>query len=141
MDDDELSTRILQASVAYWSVLPRDSNLLREIESADSWLELANELGEQRARDLADGLAEPTQSELEMVIKWQISDAFATQDADVTPVIWLCPPDASGEVVAIEGRGGYVSVDITLKLIGRYPSEEQAIVAIKNLYICGMNEL
>ena len=141
MDDDALFELIGQASIAYGSALPRDSNLLREIDDPNYWLELADEIGEQRARDLFDGLVVPTQSQREMVIRWQISHSFAKGDPDVTPVIWFCPPDPDGVVIVIEGWGGYVSADIFLKLIGRYPSEEQAIAAIKRLYICGMDEL
>ncbi|MEN9753991.1 MAG: hypothetical protein RLZ07_373 [Pseudomonadota bacterium] len=120
--------------------LRRDSHLLRGIDDPVNWLELADQIGSDRAVELKKNLVEPSFTEVQQLICWQVKNALDHLHADITPTIWICQADG-GQVLLIEGWGDAIEVELMFRVIGKYPSRTPALDELNRLYIFQVDDL
>jgi hypothetical protein len=120
--------------------LRRDSHLLRGIDDPRNWLKLTDEIGRDRASKLKSNSVDASSSEVQHLIRWQVKNALDHLNAEMTPTIWLCQSD-DGQVLAIEGWGDAIEVELIFCMIGRYPSRTHALDQIKLLYVFDVDDL
>ncbi len=120
--------------------LRRDSHLLRGVDDPGNWLKLADNIGRDRAAKLKGNSVEPSSVEVQHLIRWQVKNALDHLNAEMTPTIWLCQSD-DGQVLAIEGWGDAIDVELIFCMIGRYPSRAHALDQIKRLYVFDVDDL
>jgi hypothetical protein len=131
MTQNELYELVAEHGEFYGMSLRRDSYLLRGVDQPESWLEIADEIGEDRARLLSEGAVDPLEIELSHLIRWQADQALAEENDAIVPAIWLCQPDDDSNIIVIEGWGRSIDTELKFVLIGRYPTEIDAIHEIR----------
>ena len=114
--------------------LRRDSHLVRGIDDPVNWLEIADQIGSDRAVELKNNLVEPSFTEVQQLIFWQVKSALDHLHADITPTIWLCQADG-GQVLVIECWGDAIEVELMFRVIGKYPSRRSALDELNHVYI------
>lgn len=120
--------------------LRRDSHLLRGVDDHRNWLKLTDEIGRDRASKLKSNSVDASSSEVQLLIRWQVKNALDHLNAEMTPTIWLCQSD-DGQVLAIEGWGDAIEVELIFCMIGRYASRTHALDQIKLLYVFDVDDL
>lgn len=120
--------------------LRRDSHLAHAIDDPKNWINLKDEIGSARVHELSAQLVEPSADELDRLFRWQVKTALDQLNAEITPTIWLCQADG-GQVLAIEGWGDAIEVELLFRIIGKYPSRSDALGELSLLYIFDVNDL
>lgn len=141
MTENELYEMVADFGEVYGTGLRRDSYLARGIDWPENWLETVDEIGLDRAKELRAGVVTPSHSELRSLICWQINQALTEANPEITPTIWLCHTPEDDDVLAIEGWGNSLHTELKFRLIGRYPDETTAIIAIRKNYIISIDDV
>jgi hypothetical protein len=135
MDQNSLYELTSEYGEVYGVALPRESYLLKTIDSPNNWLNVSDIIGTERAHQLAKNEVVAQTAELKALIRWQVDNALNIADANVTPVIWLCNISDTGEVIAVESWDESLSVELKFRLIGKYQSKSTAIEDLERHYI------
>lgn len=141
VDQNSLFELVAEYGDVYGTALPRDSSLLKTVDAAQNWLALSDALGSDRARQLAGNEGDPKPSEMQALIRWQADRALAVADIGVTPVIWLCALNDTGEVIAVESWDDRLDVELKFRLVGKYKSKSSAIDYLEQHYIFDAGDL
>lgn len=135
MDQNSLYELTAEYGDVYGIALPRDSYILKTVDSPDNWLKLSDVIGSERAHQLAKSDSMPDAVELKAMISWQIDNALNIADTSVTPFIWLCNISDTGEVIAVESWDDSLEVEWKFKLIARYSAKSSAVEDLERRYI------
>ncbi len=135
MDQNSLYELTAEYGEVYGYALPRDSYLLKTVDTPDNWLKLCDRIGCDRAHQLAKGDGMADANELQALFGWQADHALNIADASVTPVIWLCNMNDTGEVIAVESWDDSMEVELKFRMIGKYKSKSSAIDHLEQHYI------
>ena len=135
MDQNSLYELTAEYGEVYGVALPRESYLLKTIDSPNNWLNVSDIIGTERAHQLAKNEVVAQTAELKALIRWQVDNALNIADANVTPVIWLCNISDTGEVIAVESWDESLAVELKFRLIGKYQSNSTAIEDLERHYI------
>jgi len=135
MDQNSLYELTAEYGEVYGVALPRESYLLKTIDSPNNWLNVSDIIGTERAHQLAKNEVVAQTAELKALIRWQVDNALNIADANVTPVIWLCNISDTGEVIAVESWDESLAVELKFRLIGKYQSKSTAIEDLERHYI------
>jgi hypothetical protein len=135
VDQNSLYELTSEYGEVYGVALPRESYLLKTIDSPNNWLNVSDIIGTERAHQLAKNEVVAQTAELKALIRWQVDNALNIADANVTPVIWLCNISDTGEVIAVESWDESLAVELKFRLIGKYQSKSTAIEDLERHYI------
>ncbi len=135
VDQTSLYELVADYGEVYGHALPRDSFLLKSIDQPDHWINLSDAIGFERAQQLAAGADQPSASEMQALIFWQVEQALEAGEIHVTPVIWLCPLQDSSAVLAVESWDDDMDVELKFRLIGKYQTRSSAIEDLNTQYI------
>ena len=141
MTQDELAELAKRCGQIYGLGLSREHPILDGSHFLEQWLELGEVIGDTRAQDLSDGDEEPTQAELDLMIRFRVSEALAEEEIYTSSLIWICKPDESDQVIVIEGTGGFDTELLVLTNLGQYPSEDIAIEMIKENFVFDVDDI
>lgn len=135
MTQNELYELVADHGRAYGMALRRDCYLAKGVDWPENWLELTDDIGETRAAELSTGEDLPTAAELRQLIRWQVGRAIDAEDPELVATIWLCQSTTDDEVIAVEGWGTSLHMELKFRLIGHYPDETSALKDVKTQYI------
>lgn len=135
MDQNSLYELTAEYGEVYGVALPRESYLLKTIDSPNNWLNVSDIIGTERAHQLAKNEVVAQIAEMKALIRWQVDNALNIADANVTPVVWLCNISDTGEVIAVESWDESLAVELKFRLIGKYQSKSTAIEDLERHYI------
>ena len=141
MTQDELQDLTERCGQIFGFGLLRTNPVLEGSHFLHDWFELAEVIGDNRAEDLSDGDEEPTQAELDLMIRLRVSEALAEQDLHVNSLIWICKPDENKKVIVVEANGSFETTRPILKIFGQYPSEDIAIAMIKENFVFDVDDI
>jgi hypothetical protein len=113
--------------------LRRDHYLARMVDQPETFLALADQIGDDRARLLQAFPEHATDIEFKTLIKKQIENALEQQHPDVTPALWLCEAD-NGQLTLIESWGEDINVELRFQIVGHYASRDDALDDLRRLY-------
>ena len=135
MDQNSLFELTAEYGEVYGTALPRDSYLLKVVDYQENWIRLSYQIGSDRANALTNGLVKPEPWELKAMIRWQVDQALDIADTSVTPIIWLCHINDTGDIVAIESWDHSMDVELKFRFIGRFKNYSSAIEHLHQHYI------
>ncbi len=135
LDQNSLYELAAEYGEVYGVALPRESYLLKTVDSPANWLNLSDIIGSERAHRLANNEVIAQITEMKALISWQVANALNIADASVTPVIWLCNISDTAEVIAVESWDDSMAVELKFRLIGKYQSKSSAIEDLEKHYI------
>ena len=141
MTQDELAELAKRCGQIYGLGLSRTDDILDGVYFLHEWFELADVIGYNRAEDLSDGDEEPTQAELDLMMRFRVSEALAEEEIYTSSLIWICKPDESDQVIVIEATGGFDTELLVLTNLGQYPSEDIAIEMIKENFVFDVDDI
>ncbi len=141
MTQDELQDLIERCGQIFGFGLLRTDPVLEGSYFLEQWLELAEVIGDQRAEDLSDGEEEPTQAELDLMIRLRVSEALADQDIYTSSLIWFCKPAENNQVIVVEATGSFETTRPILKILGHYLSEDIATAMIKENFVFDVDDI
>ena len=141
VDQNSLFELVAEYGDVYGSALPRESYLLKTVDAPRNWLALSGVIGSERAQQLANNEGEPEPSEMQALLIWQVDHALNIADASVTPVIWLCHLNDTGEVIAVESWDDSLEVELKFRLIGKYESKSAAVTYLETHYIFDVSDV
>jgi len=122
----------------FWThALARDADLLECLQDRADWYCLEDQLPEERIEALNDG-AEPTTPEVDLLRGKLIENLFKAPDDDFMPGLWTMKLEGrNGTAVAAVACYGYSFTEVSRKLVGVYPSLDEARVALGKTYFLG----
>jgi hypothetical protein len=135
LDQNSLYELVSEYGEVYGNALPRDSYLLKTVDHANNWLQLSDVIGDQRADQLYNGHDLPSASEMRLLLEWQVEQALEISDPSVTPIIWLCKIDDTGDFFAVESWDDSFYVELKFRLVGKYRLRAQAVDDLNKGYI------
>ena len=141
MTPDELDELTERCGQLYGLGLSREHPILDGSHFLEQWLELGEVIGDTRAQDLSDGDEEPTQAELDLMIRLRVSESLAEQDIHTNSLVWICKPDENNQVIVVELTLSYETMKPSFSIFGQYPSEDIAIAMIKENFVFGVDDI
>ncbi len=135
LDQNSLYELTTEYGEVYGTALPRDSYLLKTIDTPNNWLKISDVIGSERAHLLANNNGVPEPTEMKALISWQVDHALNIADTNVTPVIWFCKISDTGSLIAVESWDDSLDVELKFRLIGKYQSKSSAIEDLEKHYI------
>lgn len=139
LSEHDLYELVSDFGVFICTALRRDHYLAHMIDRPETWLDLADRIGQERAKLLKEFPEQATDLEFNKLIEKQIRDALDEQNPEITPTIWLCESD-NGQITMIEGWGEDLTVYLHFRVVGHYDSREDAFDDLNRLYFTTLAE-